>query len=76
MWTDTRVDSGGSLSRTLTVVWITFKGTSVLPSANHYDLPGPQSIFGVSQEPPKCAHARWILPKRHVGRTSLGVTSL
>ena len=25
--------------------------------ANHFDLPGSQSILGLSQDPPTCAHA-------------------
>ena len=27
------------------------------PLANHYDLPGSQSLFGISQDPPMYAHA-------------------
>ena len=27
------------------------------PLANHYNLPGSQSIFGPSQDPPMCVHA-------------------
>ena len=58
VWIDTWVDSRKSLSRMLMVVWITFMGiSSVFPLASHYDFPGSQSIFGVSQDPPKCAHA-------------------
>ena len=25
--------------------------------AKHFDLPGSQSVFGISQDPPICAHA-------------------
>ena len=30
---------------------------SRFPLANHFDLPGLQSIFGISQDPPICVHA-------------------
>ena len=29
---------------------------SGFPLASHFDLPGSQSVFGISQDPPKCAH--------------------
>ena len=31
--------------------------TSEFPLVNHFDLPGSQSIFGISQDPHMCAHA-------------------
>ena len=31
--------------------------SSGFPLANHFDLPGSQSIFGISQDPSMCAHA-------------------
>ena len=31
--------------------------SSGFPLTNHFDLPGAQSIFGVSQDPSMCAHA-------------------
>lgn len=31
--------------------------TSEFPLVNHFDLLGSQSIFGISQDPPKCAQA-------------------
>ena len=46
--------------------------------ANHFYLPGSQSIFGLSQDPCVCAHtslSQWILLQRHMGRTSLNITS-
>ena len=30
--------------------------SSRFPLANHFDLPGSQPIFGLSQDPPLCAH--------------------
>ena len=30
--------------------------SSVFPLTNHFDLPGSESIFGVSQDFPMCAH--------------------
>ena len=31
--------------------------SSWFPLANHFDFPGSQSIFGISQEPSMCAHS-------------------
>ena len=31
--------------------------SSGFPLANHFDLPGSQSTFDVSQDPPMCLHA-------------------
>ena len=31
--------------------------SSRFPLAKHFDLPGSQSIYGISQNPPMCAHA-------------------
>jgi len=58
VWIDTWADSEGeSLSCALVAVWIIFWGLfSSFPLANHFDLPGSQSIFGVSQDPPMCLH--------------------
>ena len=30
--------------------------SSEFPLANHFDLPDSESIFGISQDLPKCAH--------------------
>ena len=49
--------------------------SSGFPLANHFDLPGSQFIFGISQDPSVCARIsqpRWILP--HVGGISIGMT--
>ena len=44
-----------SLSHTLRTVWMPFKGHfSGFPLASHLELPGSQSIFGVSQDLPLC----------------------
>ena len=47
--------------------------SSGFPLTNHFDLPGSQSVFGIVHYPPK---SRWILPQRHLGRTSLDLTPL
>ena len=59
MWIDTGADlEGESLSCTLMasrlnhLYRVFFSG---YPLANHSDLPGSQSIFCVSQDPPMCA---------------------
>ena len=31
--------------------------SSGFPLANHFDLPGSESVFGISKDPLKCAHA-------------------
>ena len=31
--------------------------SSEFPLANNFDLPGSQSTFGISQDPPMCVHA-------------------
>ena len=58
VWIDTWADSEGeSLSCALVAVWIIFLGLfSSFPLANQFDLPGSQSMFGVSQDPPLCVH--------------------
>ena len=35
------------------LLWGVSSGFSL---ANHFDLPGSESIFGISQDPPVCAH--------------------
>ena len=55
MWIDTR------LKERVTASW-QFKSliwdiSSRFPLANHFDLPGSESVFGVSQGPPMCACA-------------------
>ena len=46
-----------TLSPALTAVWITsWVISSRLTLASRFDLPGSPSIFGVSQDPPVCAH--------------------
>ena len=38
--------------------------------ADHFNLPGSESIFGISQDPPVCAgisQPRWISAKRSMG---------
>ena len=36
------------------LLWVVF---SRFPLANHFGLPGSQSLFGLSQDPPICAQA-------------------
>ena len=57
IWRDTQADSEGKfLSHALVELELLLCNiSSVFPLANNFDL--PQSIFGASQDPPKCAHA-------------------
>ena len=59
VWIGTSVDSEGeSLSCALVAVWSTFMRCFFQVSlANHFGLPCSQFIFGISQDPPKCAQA-------------------
>ena len=41
---------GGSLK---SLIWGT---SSWFPLANHFDLPGSESVFGISQDTPMCVH--------------------
>ena len=45
-----------SLSFAFVIVWITFMGYFFWIPFGHFDLPGSQPIFGLSQGPPLCAH--------------------
>ena len=50
-----------SLSRTLMAVLITlWVISSGLPLAKHFEFPGSQSTFRISQDPPMYAHASLI----------------
>ena len=59
VWIGTWADSEGeSLSCALVAVWSTFMRCFFQVSlVNHFGLPCSQSIFGISQDPPKCAQA-------------------
>ena len=56
-WIDTQAGpERQSLGCILVADWITLIGHFFrFPSASHFGLPGPEAIFGVSQEPPTCA---------------------
>ena len=75
MWIDTQVDSERDKVALMAFEFLLWGISSSFPLANHFDLPGSQSILGISQDPPMCAHIswpRWILQKRHmVGTISL-----
>ena len=60
MWIDIQADSEQeSLSHTLWQFELLVWGISPrFPLANYFYLPGSQSIFGIPQAPPMCAHAR------------------
>ena len=48
------------------LLWVISPGFAL---ANHFDLPGSQSIFGISQDPSMCAHASLsqdVFPRRAV----------
>ena len=62
MWINTHVDSERereSLSHILVEVWIIFMEHFFprFPLSNHFELPSSKSIFGISKDPPMCAHA-------------------
>ena len=78
LWVDTWVDLGReteSLGHALVEVWSTSMGHLFRVSlVNHFDLPGLQSVFGISQDLPMCVHISqptWILPKRHLSSLAL-----
>ena len=57
LWIDTWVDSE---SLWVALLWqfefLLWNICSWYSLANHFDLPGSQSIYGISQNPPMCAH--------------------
>ena len=60
------------------LIWGTSSG---FPLANHFDLPGSTSIFGISQDRPMCARISlsqdgFYLRGLWVDLTSLGITPL
>ena len=55
MWIDTQADSE-SLPHGL-LLWAISSG---FPLANHFDLPGSDSIFGISQDRPMYVHSSLI----------------
>ena len=58
MWIDTQAssESGFPSCPSWRLKSLTRGISSGFPLANHFDLPGSRSIFGVSQDPPMCTH--------------------
>ena len=57
LWIDTWVDSEGLWVAPLwQFEFLLWNISSWYSLANHFDLPGSQSIYGISQNPPMCAH--------------------
>ena len=50
MWIDTRADSERIAPS------LTWGISSWFPLANHFDLPGSESEFGISKDPPMCVY--------------------
>ena len=57
MWIDTKVDSERDKVALMAFEFLSWDISSSFPLANHFDLSGSQSIFGISQDPPMWAHA-------------------
>ena len=58
MWIDTLADLEREESHALVQFALLLSGVSSgFPLANHFDFPGFQSTFDVSQDPPMCLHA-------------------
>ena len=57
VWTDTSGERVAELHPRGSLNYFYGVLLSRFPLANHFDLPGLQSIFGISQDPPMCVHA-------------------
>ena len=57
MWIDTKVDSERDKVALMAFEFLSWDISSSFPLANNFDLPGSQSVFVISQNPPMCAHA-------------------
>ena len=55
-WIDTQVDSERDRIALRAFELLLWGISSNFPLANHFDLPDSESVFGISQDPPKCAH--------------------
>ena len=58
MWIDTLADLEREESHALVQFALLLSGVSSgFPLANHFDLPGSESVFGISQDLSMCSHA-------------------
>ena len=56
MWIDIQVDSERDKVALMAFEFLSWGISSSFPLANHFDLPGSQSILGISQDPAMCEH--------------------